>query len=184
MLIYLYLFATIAGGAVVGASLLGGDKSTGDVDSSGGKDLAYTHGDSGGVLLLFLSLRFWSFFLAFFGLTGLVLDGFGLLPSVITLVIALGAGLIAGLGVSWSVRALASTSSNSAVSVADYVGKSAKVLVPVSKASAGKIRLQLKGNTVDLLAFTDEEALSTGEEVLVVEVDGTRARVARLSSGD
>ena len=46
------------------------------------------------------------------------------------------------------------------------------------------MRVQVKGATVDILATTvDDAAIDTKEEVLIVELDGTTARVARMSEG-
>jgi membrane protein implicated in regulation of membrane protease activity len=43
------------------------------------------------------------------------------------------------------------------------------------------VRLSLRGATVDVLATTDDaQPLATGDEVLVVDMEGTTARVARL----
>ena len=53
------------------------------------------------------------------------------------------------------------------------------MLVPVSRRAHGKVRIELKGQTVDLLATTDEDDLEAGDMVLVEEVDSGTARVGR-----
>ncbi len=64
-------------------------------------------------------------------------------------------------------------------STGDAVGSVGKVLVPVSRRAHGKVRIELKGQTVDLLATTDDEDLEAGEMVLVEEMESGKARVAR-----
>src|SRR5690606_15637009 len=110
LLIYLYLFGLIVGGVLLGSSLLlGGDDGDADGDAHAeagdhgghghGGDLQLDGAASDFLLWRFRSLRFWTFFLAFFGLTGLALEGFGLLESSwLTLAASLGMGIFAGLG--------------------------------------------------------------------------------------
>ena len=160
-----------------------------DLDLDGGgldKDFdAGGHGSAGGFLFTFLSLRFWTFFLAFFGLTGLVLTGLDLVSAPwIGLVSALALGGLSGGSAVSVIRALAKDDSGAIASSRDYVGKTARVIVPAdSPAGVGKVRVDIKGAQVDLLATgVDSDALRGREEVLIVEMDGPRARVARLES--
>jgi len=199
MLIYIYIASLIIGGVLLGGSIFLGGK---DVDASGdghvgdahgsdgdhalddgGSDTSDSHGDVTGYLALFLSLRFWTFFLAFFGLTGVVVGGLGLAAPMLALALALGMGALTGVGAATVFRLLGRSEANSAVTNNDYIGRSARVLVPFGKGSTGKVRLQLKGSTVDVLATAvDEGDFKSHEEVLVVEVDGTVARVARTQA--
>jgi membrane protein implicated in regulation of membrane protease activity len=202
VLIYLYLFSLIVGAVLLGASILlgghgadadgevdvGGDvdaDADGELDGGLDKDAAIGgHGDFSGFLTTFLSLRFWTFFLAFFGLTGLVLDLFGLVGSSwITLALALAMGLGTGAGAMAALRKLAAETSGKAVESGDYIGKTARVVVPFGAAGVGKVRVEVKGNSVDLLASgIEEDAFEGRDEVLIVEMEGTRARVARMST--
>ncbi len=201
MLIYLYLFTLIVGAVLLGASiLLGGhdadvDADAGDVDLDADADAEVDvdgadhdgevggHGDFSGFLLTFLSVRFWTFFLAFFGMTGLVLDLLGLVENPwVTLALAVGMGLGTGAGAMAAVRKLSAETSGKAVESADYVGKTARVIVPFEGASVGKVRVSVKGSQIDLLASSveDEDSFDGREEVLIVEMDGPKARVARV----
>lgn len=200
MLIYLYLFTLIVGAVLLGASiLLGGHDADveadvdadldadfdaeADLDGGLDKDVELGgHGDFSGFLTTFLSLRFWTFFLAFFGLTGLVLDLFDLVGSSwITLALALAMGLGVGAGAMAALRKLAGETSGHAVESADYIGKTARVVVPFGGAGVGKVRVDVKGSSVDLLASgIEEDAFKGREEVLIVEMEGSRARVARV----
>ncbi|HMF44527.1 MAG TPA: hypothetical protein VKQ32_27825, partial [Polyangia bacterium] len=98
----IYIAALAFGGILLVASLVGGhdhtDHHVGDHD----QDHAHEH-EAGGVphaalVLPFLSLRFWIFGLAFFGLTGVVLHGLGLTSPLVAAVLATVVGLSFGYG--------------------------------------------------------------------------------------
>ncbi len=190
MLFYGYVFALIAGGILLAASIvLGGGGHDADLhadaDGADGAGHAgaedHAPGAFGGALAMLVSLRFWTFFLAFFGLTGIVFTMFELAPALITGAAAFVMGAASGVGASLIVRRLSGGDSNSASASADYVGKTAVVMVPIGKDQLGKVRLTLKGSTIDVLAATDEElSFAAKDEVLIVEMDGTTARVARF----
>lgn len=196
MLFYLYLFTLIVGAVLLGASiLLGGHDADADgdvdLDADGDADLEAEggldkdmggHGDASGFLLTFLSLRFWTFFLAFFGLTGLVLDLFDLVGNPwITLALAAAMGLGTGAGAMAALHKLGMDTTGKAVESKDYVGKTARVIVPFGGPGVGKVRVDVKGSQVDLLASgVDDEDFKGREEVLIVEMEGPRARVARV----
>ncbi len=60
------------------------------------------------------------------------------------------------------------------------MGREGKLLLPVARGQRGKVRLGLPGGgDVDLLAESEDEALGSGAEVLIVEVRGNVAVVAR-----
>jgi len=208
MLVYVYLFSLIVGGVLLGASiLLGGDHDSDadlDVDADadldldadaaahGDADLTHAHGDVGGhgsldfFLWTFRSIRFWTFFLAFFGMAGLALTWLGLVESwMLTLGLSIGVGSLTGFGAAAVLRMLASDDSGAVASSDDYVGKTVRVIVPVEKDGTGKVRVSLRGNTVDVLATTDEDqSFSSREEAMIIEMDGTRARIARVDEHD
>jgi membrane protein implicated in regulation of membrane protease activity len=56
-------------------------------------------------------------------------------------------------------------------------GRSGRVLVPLSRDHRGKVRVQIKGQTVDLLATTSGGELKAGVEVVVLDVRGDVAEV-------
>jgi len=128
------------------------------------------------------SIRFWTFFLAFFGLTGLSLESLGLLDSsMATLALSIVTGLVTGYGAAGVIRWLSRDTSGVTPGAKDYVGKSVRVVVPVQGGHTGKVRLQLKGQLVDVLAFADEdEDFASKDEAMIIEMDGTRARIARV----
>ena len=59
-------------------------------------------------------------------------------------------------------------------------GRKARVLVDCARGQRGKIRVQLKGHQVDVLATTDEERIAEGAEVVIVDV---REGVAHVATG-
>jgi len=209
MLIYVYVFALILGGVLLGSSiLLGGhddaELETGDVDADasleaeahadlddhGGtgspeQEAEFGHGGADFFLWTFRSIRFWTFFLAFFGLTGVVLDGLGLVEHwAATLGLAVAMGTVTGMGASGVIRYLSSDTTGVAAGSDDYVGKTVRVMIPVAPNATGKVRLQLKGNTVDVLAKCDDDSFASKEEAIIIEMEGTTARIARVDPRD
>lgn len=195
---YVYIAALVLGGVLLGASLLlGGHDADGpdadgpdvdgvDADADVGldKDLEIEKGvdvDGGtDAFWILRSFRFWMFFLAFFGLTGVTLDGLGLVQTPwITALLSVVMGFFAGGGAATAFRVLSKDDTAEAPGANDYVGKSAKVLVAPKRGAVGKVRVEVKGQLVDLLATTEDE-IGPDDEVLVIEMDGTRARIARM----
>ncbi|NMC70384.1 MAG: hypothetical protein GYA57_10005 [Myxococcales bacterium] len=185
------LFSLLAGGdsdaGAHGAADGGGDA---DATAEAGGD-AGAHADGGAdahpaevhapgeFWLLFLSMRFWVFFLTFFGLTGLLLELAGASEMTAAL-IAVPTGLAMGLGAAWVFKRLREQTVTSQVSPEQLVGMEAKVLLPVSGQMAGKVRLQLGGQVLDRIALLEgREELARGERALVIAVRGDKLLVAR-----
>lgn len=125
-----------------------------------------------------LSVRFWVFFLAFFGLTGTVMELLALAGTVGGLASAIGVGAAAGLGASWVVHRLGGADVGRVPTALDLRGREATVLLPMAPGERGKIRLLVQGSTVDLIArSTDEHALARGSRCLVYDFDGSVALV-------
>lgn len=179
-MLYVFVGALVIGGVLLGASILTGD-GHGDV----GHDVGGIEVDADAIDAVvgsFRSLRFWIFFLAFFGLTGTALLTLDVVrsPLVVTPV-ALALGLAAGGFAVWAFRFIDRRESNSMAGSDDFVGKSGRVLVRIAPDASGKLRVQAKGSTVDLLAKSDE-VLDVGADALIIEMDGTVARVARADA--
>lgn len=180
-MIYLYVFALILGGILLGASLLLGGHSD---HASSDPHMPAGHGDPQGIeslMLSVLSVRFWTFFLPFFGLAGLLLRGFGLIENnVVVALAATGLGLFAGSFATWLVRVMRADSSDSAAKTRDLVGKTGRLLVGFEKGGTGKIRLDVKGAQLDLPCVgVDDESIESRDEVIVVEVEPSRVKVAK-----
>jgi membrane protein implicated in regulation of membrane protease activity len=176
-MLLLYVVALGFGGTLLGASLLfGGDHDKdfdadvdadvdADADADGDHDHASEAAISGGafdaimVWLPLLSLRFWTFFFAFFGLTGATLTVFDLAPNTaMTGAISGIVGYLSGMSVVLAMRRLRRNQPDSNIRESDYIGETALVMVAIGKGTPGKVRLHLKGRTVDLMAETEEEA--------------------------
>lgn len=181
-----FLAALILGAGTLAFQLVstgdsGVDADGADASDGSGHD-SHQHHDalpSGGFLPLVLALRFWSFALLAFGLSGSLLYYFSLLEAWPAFGVALATGLASGLFASWSVRQLQRAQTSSGAETSDLVGQVGRVLVPVSRAGRGKIRVELKGQTLDFIASTDDEALEAGAAVLVEELRGNAVHVSR-----
>ena len=186
-----YLAALIVGGGLLLLSLAGGhghDLHAGGHDAHGSGHDAHGHHDVRGggsdFLALFASLRFWTFFLASGGLTGLILRVIGL-AEPIPLAVAVADGFGLGLAAALLFRRMSTEQLSSARSTEDWIGKTGKVTIPVSAAHPGKIRLELDDEVVDLIARAAEAEgeLPVGEEVMIVEMDDDTALVSRAAPG-
>ncbi len=184
----LYVGCFIVGGGLLAASFFSDHDTDADVDHDIDMDAdvdvdvdhevaldgaaAATSVDTAEALWLpILSLRFWIFFAAFFGMTGTLLhflhDNGGVVLGV-----AIGMGFLCGYTASRIVRALRAQNVNSVVDPAtDYVGKRGTVLLAIAPGDPGQVRLHVKGIDVDLPAIVDDgaEPLERGAQVLVTE---------------
>lgn len=152
-----------------------------DLHAEVGHDLpAHAVGaDHAQLWLPFLSMRFWTYFLAFFGVTGLLLTAVWQ-EGLPTALVSGGMGLACGLGMAYGTRYLKRTTTTSGSGVRDFVGVEATVLFAPSAAQVGKIRAVVKGREVDLLATTDDaDAIERGARVLIIGFEGAQARVVR-----
>ena len=149
----------------------------GDLDHDlAGHDLG--HG-AGGFLPILLSIRFWTFGALAFGLSGSLLHFLQLAPTSVTPVVAVATGLTAGFFASWAFKQLARSTTTSGATATEAVGQVGKVLVPLEKGARGKVRIQLRGQTTDYLAFSDDGDFEAGAEVLITDVEEGQVRVAR-----
>lgn len=156
-----------------------------DVDGDGAHDGAHD-GDVAGTTgvsvsdfwLPFLSVRFWVFFLCFFGLTGLVLTLLALAGKWSTLVTSVLMGVFTGFAAAFVIQRLKKAEIGLTVSLEEYQGKEGVVLLPIEPKGKGKVRLEVRGQTVDLIAWVDgERAVERGRRVLVIDVKDNEALV-------
>jgi membrane protein implicated in regulation of membrane protease activity len=197
VLLYVYIAALVLGGVLLGASLLLGHDGDADVDVDVDADVdldspdadvdlhadveGHDAGGFGDIWLPFASLRFWVFFLTFFGLTGTVLAFFALAGRWPTLVAALGMGAGVGLAAAYAVRKLKQQVVGEIAGVEDYKGLEATVLLPIAADGRGKVRLTVRDQTVDLMARGEQgQAYAVGERVLVIDVAEGELRVVRV----
>lgn len=178
---YLYLFSLVVGGVLLGASLLLGGHS--DTEAHPDAPTPASADDPQGIESLLFSLfsvRFWTFFLAFFGLTGVLLTALTDVPRWAIAILAVLMGLGTAGFAAFVFGRLGAEGTNSSASSADYVGKTGRLLVGCGPDTIGKLRLEIRGSTIDVLCVAiDARTYAVHEEVIVVEMDGLRAKVAR-----
>lgn len=137
--------------------------------------------------LPFFSLRFWIYAIGGFGVLGTIFTLFSLAPASATLIWSIAFGVVLGSIVATTMRALKMQESSHLVGVRDYIGVMATLTVVPRNGEPGKVRMSVKGETIDMLALPDQKILSQGvdltkgEEVVIVGVEGTKVRVARMN---
>jgi membrane protein implicated in regulation of membrane protease activity len=179
-MVAVYIGALLFGGVLIAASALGLGEHSVDGFSADAAD-PHAEGSGHGSLVALFGVRFWSFATMFFGVTGLLLHLAGVpVGAGIAAVVGVGAGL----GASVFFRKMTRESVGRVGDASALVGRVGKLLLPVARAQAGKVRVaQPAGGHVDLVAATDEDAaLGVGAEVIVIEVRGTTAVVAPAPS--
>jgi len=194
----IYLGSLIVGGLLIAASIIMGDSDHDfdadadvdiDVDQDFDKDfdgeIIVMDGETG-AWLPFLSMRFWTFGLASFGLTGVLFDlaerlGLGTPADALVTIVAVALGVVVGWITALVFRKLKQDNVSGDVGMKQIKGSEATILLSVSSSKPGKIRALVDGQTVDLLARSlDEGMLERGEKVLVVDLQEGTALVTRL----
>ena len=168
----IYLAGFLFGGVLVMASAFGGhDHAT----HEGGLD---DHGPPKTPSLALFSLRFWSFALGFFGLSGLALGLVtGLGPPLVGVIAGIG-GLGAGFTASRVMRGLAGQTVGTLLPGGTLVGREGKLLLPVSPGQRGKLRVLISGTSTDIVVETESTSpLPAGSTVLIVGLRDTVAVV-------
>ena len=190
-MVSLYVFAALVGWPFVFFFLFfGGDVDTDfeldadvDVDIDPGVDI-----DGGGpfaAIASFLTFRSIVFFLAFFGLTGLVLTWLDA-NSVLTALLAIAMGAFA----MWLNRALMdylkANSSDSQILDNEIEGSLASVVLPIGPERKGRVAVEVGGQRLYFVASPYRprpgEDYHKGDEVVVVEIKRGAALVAPLDS--
>lgn len=173
----LYLVAAIVGlGLIIFTALAGGHDAHMDHDLTGDAEV---HWDDIGIAP-FLSLRFWTYFAATFGLTGSVLTFMRLQNQQQNLIASIVGGLVVGMLVHFTMRALRRSESSSAAHVDDLIGREGKLLVGAREGQPGKVRIDVKGDLIDMLALPESgKSAEAGETVYVLAIENDRAIVAR-----
>lgn len=125
----------------------------------------------GGAALFFFSLQFWTYLLAFGGLTGLLLRTLAHAGEPVSGICALGVGVTTATAARKVLRRLSNTVDSGTVEQSELIGTSAKVLIPAEPGTTGKVRLVARGQTIDLLARAhDGGPLREGAEVIILDI--------------
>lgn len=147
----------------------------------GGLDVGHHGGGFEWSVLPFGSLRFWTFLVETFGLTGALLSCAGI-PSAATLGIALSMGTIMGWGAFVFFRWLAKEEVSGQVALAGFKESEGRVLVRIPVGGKGKILLDNAAGRVEMLAVSmDGDEIGRDAQVLVVGVADGVAQVTALT---
>jgi membrane protein implicated in regulation of membrane protease activity len=160
--LYAYLGAFLVGLVLLAASLLGT-----------GHDHAVSHDGDGDASPAFalLSVRVWTYILAFGGATGLLVRLVAREKEPLPAIAAVVVGVLAAAMARMLIRRAAGHGESGTVRSADLVGKTGDVVVPFAGSATGKVRVRVAGSDVDLLATTaDGEPLEKRDEVLIIEM--------------
>ncbi|MFW6054225.1 MAG: hypothetical protein ACOC9J_05375 [Persicimonas sp.] len=131
------------------------------------------------------SFKFYTFAMAFFGLTGVIfelLDLWGSSLGVFGLSVAM--GLIVGGGVAYVMHLVNQDSGGGAVGEHDFVAASGQIVLPVREGKRGKVRMHVRGRTIEMPAESadDEVVLDFNEECFVLGVEDGIAKVVHPSA--
>ena len=160
-----YLAALAFGLVLIGASVLQGDGSghdSGDGDDHGGGDA-----DHGAFLTNLLSLRFWTYALGAFGMSGTALTLLHVAPAV-HVPVSLVLGFVVGAGVAALFRSLGRGSATGPASTEAFLGSEGEVVLPLLPDGLGKIRIHVGEQDLELTARTGGPAIEIRERVVVV----------------
>ena len=168
----LYLIAIVLGGGSLLVQMFAG----GDHGAPGhGLDHGdVSHPDGPGIL----STRSLIYALFTFGFVGGLLHVPPVVEPRTALAIAIVSALAVAVAVGYAFQSLDDVGASGAAGLDEVKGRRARVLVACARGRRGKVRVQLKGHQVDMLATTDEEQIAEGAEVVIAEVRDGVAHVA------
>lgn len=192
-MLQIFLIALVVGAGLLLFSLFasgdGGGKP--EIDGHADLDADHDHDHDGGLdagalaWLPLASLRFWTFFLAFFGATGTALTFIEPdLGAWVLLAIAVAMGYVCGAAAVSVFRYMRRSQTTSGLAVDDYIGETAVVRVSVARGKTGKVRLEIKGRTLDLLAETEEETPFAAREPAMIYAVNEQGHVILTRSSD
>lgn len=113
MLINLYILALVLGAVLLVVSIFfnssrldADDQTRAHDDTTRPSQYGQLDGVAGGdfIVRTIRSRRFWTFFVSFFGMSGLLIDGLDLMSPPVALIVAIAIGSVAGAGASAAVR--------------------------------------------------------------------------------
>jgi membrane protein implicated in regulation of membrane protease activity len=165
-----YLVALVLGGGVLLVQVVSG--------AGHGADLAHDVGTDHVEGPSLMSTRSALYALFTFGFVGFGLHVPRILSPALAFVVALAAALGAGAVVGYVLQVMGDPKASGSAHLREVAGRRGRMIVGTAPGQRGKVRVALGGQTVDLLA-TSEEAIGDGAEVTIVAVQGDEARVVR-----
>lgn len=152
-----------------------------DVGSEGLGDPGADLGGLDAFVASLLSFRSIVFFIAFFGLSGLVLTFLGG-GAALTLVTSIVLGLFAAVLHAQLFAMLRRKNTSSQLTVTDLEGQAARVVLPINGVTKGRVRADIGGQPTFLVArsYDTKRSYDVGESVVVVSIENGTAMVASL----
>src|SRR5690554_5868019 len=190
-LLLIYIFCMVLGGIFVGLSVFGGlFEGDADLDAAGDIEIdAEVDADFevsiGRRFNPFVSFKFYTFGLAFFGLTGVLFTALNLMQSSVGIfALSLGMGLFTGLAMAYVLFRLNASGGSEGITSRDYAGLPAKIMLPVSAERNGKVRLSIRGRIIEMpaRAADDEVVFDFGEDRYVLGIEDGVVQVVRPSA--
>ena len=177
-MLYVYVALAVVGLVLLGASIAGAGHDVGHDASLGHDDASTEHSSPASALL---SVRVWTYLLAFGGVTGVLLRLVGHEGEPLTGLVSVAVGVVAAAMARLVIGRASRAGASGMTQSRELVGRTASVLVPFAAGKTGKIRVRVAGGDVDVLATADDgEALEPRDEVLIVELrEGGTALVTR-----
>jgi membrane protein implicated in regulation of membrane protease activity len=128
---------------------------------------------------IFTRFKFWTFGSCFFGLTGLLLSQLRqVLPSGVVIAFSLFFGVFFGTAIVVLLQRLHDNQANSIIRPDDLIGLLGTVEIPFDCNSRGKVRINVKGTNLDLIALTQSSTvLNRGEQICVVGTENNKVWV-------
>lgn len=161
------LLLTLVFGAGGDADVDGGDVGDGGGDSGDGGEIGF--GSFIEIWLPIASLRFWTFFAAFFGLVGLVLSYSEVIGPSFILPVAVFAGWTSAANFRWMLNRFSKKSVSLQTDSRKWIGEFCKVTLPLAEGGIGKVAIEVDGTRREAEAKS-EVALAAGTKVMVVGV--------------
>lgn len=162
----------VGGGLLLISSVAGGDADVGldvdvDVDIDVDVDANAAHASA---LASWFSIQFVVFFMAVFGMIGVVMTQLSTTSGSVTLAAALAGGLIVGQGVQQLMRQLRKRSGDSTPQPDDYVNKLGRVTIAVEPQKKGEIvmRVGRAERYIPAVSKRDGQSFRSGQQVGVV----------------
>jgi hypothetical protein len=173
MLLAGYIASMILGGALLVSSLVFDHHGGGHEVDHAGQAATGTHGVS-----FALSLRFWTYLLAFGGATGLLLHSFAHLGEPLAFGLSVLIGAVSGLAAQFVVYKMSSDAGGT-VSQRELVFKLGNMLLPAAPGISSRVRVTANNSSIDLIAITDDSSLAARDEVVILEIKDGVARVTK-----
>jgi len=166
MITTLYIICAALGGVLLLSSLVGNDQH----DGSDSHETAW------------FSLRALTYFLGFFGFTGVALQLLTDAPAYVVALSAVGVGLAsAGLATTVVNRLMAENrTGGGTLKSADVIGREATVMIAFERGGNGRVMLNGLSSTVEMLCVSEEDAFIEGDQVLIVDSQQGVATVTKL----